>query len=408
MNQIVVIGAGQAAIWAAKTLRSEGYTGRITIIGDESHAFYERPPLSKQVLLGETTHESLKIFKDEVVEEFNIELLKPVKVTHIDRQNKKVYTNTDQAIPYDKLLIATGSKAKIPVKEWSSFHNVVSLRNIEDSLRIEEKLNHIKKVGIIGGGWIGLEVAASLSKRNIDVTLYEMNDRLCARSVSQEVSDYLLALHEQHDVHIRLSCKHLDLNQSDEDQSVSVSVHVSNDTDTAVYDLVFLGTGAHINKEIAEVSGLETSDGIVVNEYCQTSDPDVYAAGDVAIHPSLGFCIQSWSNAQHQGVIAAQSMLDQKTAYEEIPWLWSDQYDKNIQILGSPVDIDHCQLVVRADDVGNDCFFYLDNEKKLRYLVAVNNNKIVKMAKRWIKAEWPLDPDVLTDQSVNLMKIKPK
>ncbi|MGP5515095.1 NAD(P)/FAD-dependent oxidoreductase [Psychrobacter alimentarius] len=406
MNQIVVIGAGQAAIWAAKTLRSEGYAGRITIIGDENHAFYERPPLSKQVLLGEATHESLKIFKDEVVDEFNIELLKPVKVTHIDRQNKTVYTNTDQAIPYDKLLIATGSKAKIPVKEWSSFHNVVSLRNIEDSLRIEEKLNHIKKVGIIGGGWIGLEVAASLSKRNIDVTLYEMNDRLCARSVSREVSDYLLALHEQHDVHIRLSCKHLDLNQSDEDQSVKI--YVSNDTDTAVYDLVFLGTGAHINKEIAEVSGLETSDGIVVNEYCQTSDPDVYAAGDVAIHPSLGFCIQSWSNAQHQGVIAAQSMLSQQVPYEETPWLWSDQYDKNIQILGSPVDIDHCQLVVRADKEGDHCFFYLDQEKKLHYLVAVNNNKIVKMAKRWIKAEWPLDPDMLKDQSFNLMKIKPK
>ncbi|WP_201510107.1 NAD(P)/FAD-dependent oxidoreductase [Psychrobacter alimentarius] len=408
MNQIVVIGAGQAAIWAAKTLRSEGYTGRITIVGDEDHAFYERPPLSKQVLLGEATHESLQIFKDEIVAELNIELLKPVKVTRIDRQNKTVYTNTNQAIAYDKLLIATGSKAKIPVEQWASYDNVVSLRSIKDSLHIGDKLNQVNKVGIIGGGWIGLEVAASLSKRNIDVTLYEMNDRLCARSVSQEVSDYLLKLHEQHGVHIRLSCKHLDLNQSDEDQSVTIHVDSSNDNDTAVYDLVFLGTGAHINKEIAEVSGLETSDGIVVNEYCQTSDPDVYAAGDVAIHPSLGFCIQSWSNAQHQGVVAAQSMLSQQVPYEEIPWLWSDQYDKNIQILGSPADINDCQLVVRADDMGNNCFFYLDQEKKLRYLVAVNNNKIVKIAKRWIKAEWPLDPEVLKDQSFNLMKIKPK
>lgn len=405
MDKIVVVGAGQAAIWAAKTLRSEGYTGRITIVGDEDHAFYERPPLSKQVLLGEATHESLKIFKDEIVDELNIELLKPVKVIRIDRQDKTVYTNTDQAIPYDKLLIATGSKAKIPVEQWSSLHNVVSLRNIEDSLHIGEKLNNTDKVGIIGGGWIGLEVAASLSKRNIDVTLYEMNDRLCARSVSQEVSDYLLKLHEQHGVHIRLSCKNIDMNQSDANQSVHIQTA---ENDGANYGLVFLGTGAHINKEIAEVSGLETSDGIVVNEYCQTSDTDVYAAGDVAIHPNLGFCIQSWSNAQHQGVIAAQSMLSQQVPYEEIPWLWSDQYDKNIQILGSPVDIDHCQLVIRGDEEGNHCFFYLDNEKKLRYLVAINNNKIVKMAKRWVKAQLPLDPDVLKDQSFNLMKIKPK
>lgn len=408
MNQIVVIGAGQAAIWAAKTLRSEGYTGRITIVGDENHAFYERPPLSKQVLLGEATHESLQIFKDEVVDEFNIELLKPVKVTHIDRQNKTVYTNTDQAIPYDKLLIATGSKAKIPVEQWSSLHNVVSLRNIEDSLHIGEKLNKVDKVGIIGGGWIGLEVAASLAKRNIDVTLYEMNDRLCARSVSQEVSDYLLKLHEQHGVHIRLSCKNIDMNQSDDGQSITIHVSNNNVDDITRYDLVFLGTGAHINKEIAEVSGLATSDGVIVNEYCQTSDADVYAAGDVAIHPSLGFCIQSWSNAQHQGIIAAQSMLSQQVPYEETPWLWSDQYDKNIQILGSPVDIDHCQLVVRADEDGDHCFFYLDDEKKLRYLVAVNNNKIVKIAKRWIKADLSLDPEVLADKSFNLMKIKPK
>lgn len=405
MNKIVVVGAGQAAIWTAKTLRSEGYAGSITIIGDEDHAFYERPPLSKQVLLGEATHESLKIFKDEIVDELNIELLKPVKVTRIDRQNKTVYTNSDQAISYDKLLIATGSKAKIPVKEWSSFHNVVSLRNIEDSLHIEKKLSNVDKVGIIGGGWIGLEVAASLSKRNIDVTVYEMNDRLCARSVSQEVSDYLLELHEQHGVHIKLSCKNIDLNQSDANQSINIRI---NDDDIAAYDLVFLGTGAHINKEIAEVSGLETSDGIVVDKYCQTSDPNIYAAGDVAIHPNLGFCIQSWSNAQHQGVIAAQSMLEQKIAYEETPWLWSDQYDKNIQILGSPVDIDHCQLVIRADDTGDDCFFYLNSKKKLHYLVAVNNNKIVKIAKRWIKAELPLNPDVLKDKSFNLMKIKPK
>ena len=405
MNKIVVIGAGQAAIWAAKTLRSEGYKGSITIIGDEEHAFYERPPLSKQVLLGNATHESLKIFKDDVVDKLDIELLKPVRVTHIDCYSKNVYTNNDQEIPYDKLLIATGSKAKVPVKEWSAYHNVVSLRNIEDSLHIGEKLKNIDKVGIIGGGCIGLEVAASLSERNIDVTVYVMNDRLCARSVTEEVSEYLLKLHQQHGAYIKLACKQIHLTQSDADHNVNIRV---DDDDVASYDLVFLGTGAHINKEIAEVAGLETCDGIIVDEYCQTSDPDVYAAGDVAIHPNLGFCIQSWSNAQHQGIIAAQSMLSLNVPYEEIPWLWSDQYDKNIQILGPPVDIDNCQLVIRIDADDNPCFFYLDSENKLRYLVAVNNNKVVKIAKRWMKAGLVLDPDALQDKSFNLMKIKPK
>lgn len=407
MNKIVIIGAGQAAIWTAKTLRSEGYEGSITIIGDEDYAFYERPPLSKQVLLGNATYESLKIFKDEVVDELDIELLAPVKVTQIDRQSKNIFTNNDQYIAYDKLLIATGSKAKIPVKEWALHSNIVSLRNIEDSLLIAEKLKHAKKVGVVGGGWIGLEVAASLSERDIDVTVYEMNDRLCTRSVSKEVSEYLLNLHQAHGTKIRLPFDQIDLNQSDETQSVHIKIN-NDDNDVDTYDFVLLGTGAHINKEIAEISGLETRDGIIVDEYCQTSDPDVYAAGDVAIHPGLGFCIQSWSNAQNQGIIAAKSMLSLGVPYNDIPWLWSDQYDKNIQILGSSVGIENYQLVIRKDPENNDCFFYLDDEQKLRYLVAVNNNKIVKIAKRWIQAALPLDPNVLKDNSFNLMKIKPK
>jgi len=407
VNKIVIIGAGQAAIWTAKTLRSEGYEGSITIIGDEDYAFYERPPLSKQVLLGNATYESLKIFKDEVVDELDIELLAPVKVTQIDRQSKNIFTNNDQYIAYDKLLIATGSKAKIPVKEWALHSNIVSLRNIEDSLLIAEKLKHAKKVGVVGGGWIGLEVAASLSERDIDVTVYEMNDRLCTRSVSKEVSEYLLNLHQAHGTKIRLPFDQIDLNQSDETQSVHIKIN-NDDNDVDTYDFVLLGTGAHINKEIAEISGLETRDGIIVDEYCQTSDPDVYAAGDVAIHPGLGFCIQSWSNAQNQGIIAAKSMLSLGVPYNDIPWLWSDQYDKNIQILGSSVGIENYQLVIRKDPENNDCFFYLDDEQKLRYLVAVNNNKIVKIAKRWMKAALPLDPNVLKDNSFNLMKIKPK
>jgi len=407
VNKIVIIGAGQAAIWTAKTLRSEGYEGSITIIGDEDYAFYERPPLSKQVLLGNATYESLKIFKDEVVDELDIELLAPVKVTQIDRQSKNIFTNNDQYIAYDKLLIATGSKAKIPVKEWALHSNIVSLRNIEDSLLIAEKLKHAKKVGVVGGGWIGLEVAASLSERDIDVTVYEMNDRLCTRSVSKEVSEYLLNLHQAHGTKIRLPFDQIDLNQSDETQSVHIKIN-NDDNDVDTYDFVLLGTGAHINKEIAEISGLETRDGIIVDEYCQTSDPDVYAAGDVAIHPGLGFCIQSWSNAQNQGIIAAKSMLSLGVPYNDIPWLWSDQYDKNIQILGSSVGIENYQLVIRKDPENNDCFFYLDDEQKLRYLVAVNNNKIVKIAKRWIQAALPLDPNVLKDNSFNLMKIKPK
>lgn len=402
MDKVVIVGAGQAAIWAAKTLRDEGYESSITVIGDEVDAFYERPPLSKSILTNKDEYESLKIFSDEVVDGLNIELINPVKVTRIDRDNKTVFTDSNQEFQYEKLLIATGSKAKIPVEKWTNQANVYSLRNINDSKVLREKLKQAKEIAIIGAGWIGLEVAASLRSLDKNVTVYEINNRVCSRSVSPEVSEYIYDLHQQHGVNIQLANNSIEIVEHDDEHKVDIKT----DTGTVTYDAVLLGAGAHINKEIAAESGIEVLDGVVVNEFCQTNDPDVYAAGDVAIHPLLGFCIQSWANAQNQGIIAAKSMLDKQEAYQDIPWLWSDQYDRNIQILGSPKNIEKTHLVIRSEPNDTTCFFYLDENNKLQYLVAINNNKAVKIAKRWMKADKTLDPNQLQDNSVNILKIK--
>lgn len=402
MKNVVIAGAGQAAIWAIKTLRSEGYQGSITVIGEESESFYERPPLSKAMLTQEPDYNSLKIFSDEAVDELDITLIKPVRVEKIDRVNKKVITNNNQELPYDKLLIATGSKAKIPVSEWENIPNVFSLRNIEDSKKIREKIESAKNIAIIGGGWIGLEVAASLKSLGLNVTLYELSNRLCSRSITNEVSDYLLNLHKQQGITINLACGGIEIESDAHDQSVKIKTKES----ATRYEAVLLGTGAHINKEIAAESGIEVADAIVVDKYCQTSDPNIFAAGDVAIHPDLGFSIQSWANAQNQGVIAAKSILSMNEAYEDTPWLWSDQYDKNIQILGSSLKIEECRLVIREEPNGSVCFFYLNSENKLQYVVAVNNNKAIKIAKRWMKSNLTLDPELLQDPNVNILKIK--
>lgn len=403
MKNIVIIGGGQAAIWAAHTLRSEGYEGEIAIISDEKQTFYERPPLSKQVLLGEMEHDALQFFPIETVESLNLMLYKPHRATKIDVENKQVLLDDGQEVAFDKLLIATGSQARIPVESWKDLPNLFSLRTIDDSLALQSALPKVTDIAIIGGGWIGLEIAASLRKKGKTVTILELGKRLCARSVSGEVSHFIETLHKEEGVELCFECGMLDIT---EDQG---KLAISRDGEVwQSFDAVLVGAGAHINKELAVDAGLEVRDGIVVDHYCQTSHPDIFAAGDVAIHPDLGFCIQSWANAQNQGVTAAKAMLDgeSKEKYQEIPWLWSDQYDCNIQILGTPVNLESTTVVVRDSGARQKSFFYLDQAGKLQYLVSVNDARIVQIAKRWVRADRVLDPALLADPEFNVMSLR--
>ncbi len=404
MESIVIIGAGQAAIWAVHTLRQQGYQGDIHVVSDEEHCFYERPPLSKQVLLGEMTHEQLQFFPLETIESFNIQLHKPCRAEKIDIHNKLVHLENGQKLPYHKVLIATGSKARFPIPEWEHMENVFSLRSIADSELLKNALPNIREMVVLGGGWIGLEIAASLQKQNIKVTLLELGERLCARSVSHEVSEFLHDLHVAEGVDLQLSCGNVALETAANGQ---VKIY-QNGVLSGQVDAVLVGAGAHINKELAVDIGLKTADGIIVDEYCQTSIPDVFAAGDVAIHPSLGFSIQSWANAQNQGIAAAKNMLGMNEAYADIPWLWSDQFDCNIQILGTPSAANELTAIVRKTSDRQISYFYLDADNQLRYVVAVNDSKVIKLAKRWMSANMQLDPKNLEDIHFNLMTLKAK
>lgn len=404
MNKVVIVGGGQAAAWAVHTLRENAYDGQISVICDEEHCFYERPPLSKEVLLGSMTHEALQIFQKEIVDGFNIDFHCPASAQAIDCDKQVVVLNDGTELAYDKVLIATGSQARVPNPDWLLLNNVYSLRTIPDSLRLQALQGKVKDMAIIGGGWIGLEIAASMQKQGVQVTVLELADRLCLRSVSPEVSEFLKQLHEQEGVDIKLNCGAIDLEQINEQQ---LQIRLNGDI-WRTFDTVLVGAGAHINKEIAEEAGLETTVGVVVNEYSQTSNPHIYAAGDVAVHPELGFCIQSWANAQNQGINAARNMLGQEVIYDEIPWLWSDQFDCNIQILGYSSAIEQSTLVQRDIGERKKCFFYLDKDNRLQYLVAINDPKTIKIAKRWMQANLELNPENLQDPEFNLMSIKAK
>ncbi|EOR09003.1 FAD-dependent oxidoreductase [Acinetobacter sp. ANC 3926] len=403
MERIVIVGAGQAAGWAVSTLRQNGYSGEIHVVSNEDRVFYERPPLSKQVLSKEATYESLHLFSPEQVQAFNIQWHKPALATQVDRQQKQVVLESGQVLPYDKLLIATGSRARVPVNTWQFIPNVVTLRNVQDCERLAEILQHSQKLAVIGGGWIGLEIAATARKQGKEVHIFEYGDRLCARSVSPDVSEFLKNMHEQQGTQIHLDSKNLHLIEAGQ-QKVEV---VNHPNASELFDCVVVGAGADIAKELGVNAGLDVKDGIVVNGFGQTSDQDIYAAGDVAIHPGLGYCIQSWANAQNQAIAAAKSMLGIATEYSDIPWLWSDQYHFNIQILGTYQPEKTGQIVVRKSADDQCSYLYLDDQNRLLNMIAINDSKLVKLAKRWMQSNTVLDPNLLADPEFNVMKLKP-
>lgn len=402
ISRIVIIGAGQAGAWAAYTLRDQGYVGVISVVSNEDRVFYERPPLSKQVLSGEMSHDATSLFSEETVIAMDIDWHKPDTAVSVDRALKQVCLASGKRLSYDKLIMTTGSRARVPVDAWRDIKGVHTIRTIDDAESLGSELVAGRNMAIVGGGWIGLEVAATARKKGLNVSVFELGERLCARSVGVDVSDFLYQLHRKNGVDVRLGCGAIGLHAG---EHKSVSLSLDNELESE-FDVVVLGVGAEIATELGRESGLEVTSGIVVDGYGKTSDPDIYAAGDVAIHPELGFCIQSWANAQNQAVSAAKSLLGEEALYEDTPWLWSDQYSSNIQILGVPgngsgVDI---QRVVSDEQKS---FIRLDSDGRLESLVAVNDSKIVKLGKRWIKAETKLPIDVLVDSEKNLMLLKP-
>ncbi|MCF0264432.1 NAD(P)/FAD-dependent oxidoreductase [Acinetobacter guillouiae] len=403
MQRIVIVGAGQAAGWAVSTLRQHGFLGEIHVVSNEERVFYERPPLSKQVLSKEASYDSLHLFSAEQMQDFNIEWHKPAVATQVDRQQKHVVLESGQVLPYDKLLIATGSRARVPVNTWQFIPNVVTLRNVQDCERLAEILQHTQKLAVIGGGWIGLEIAATARKQGKQVHVFEYGDRLCARSVSPDVSEFLQNMHQQQGTQIHLNSKNVHLIEAGQHQ---VEV-VNHPNASELFDCVVVGAGADIAKELGVSAGLDVKDGIVVNGFGQTSDQDIYAAGDVAIHPSLGYCIQSWANAQNQAIATAKSMLGMDTEYLDIPWLWSDQYHYNIQILGTYQPEKTKQIVLRQNAADQCSYLYLDEQNCLINMIAINDSKLVKLAKRWMQSNTVLDPKLLADPEFNVMKLKP-
>ncbi|CAM2185599.1 3-phenylpropionate/trans-cinnamate dioxygenase ferredoxin reductase component [Paraburkholderia sacchari] len=399
---VVVIGGGQAAGWVVKTLRKEGYAGRLVMIADEVYLPYERPPLSKAVLAGEADIETVRIAKPDEFAALNVEAWQPDCATAIDRAARVVTTRSGREVKYDRLVIATGGAArKLPASVAKSAH-VTYLRTLDEAMALGERLRRSQRVLVVGGGWIGLEVAATARKLGVEATVVEGAPRLCARSLPQEVSDFLLDLHRANGVDVRLNAALVSLEDSAEGGIRAGGVRATfADGSTLDADFAVAGIGLAPHTALAEAAGLAVEDGIVVDEFGETSDPCIFACGDVANHPNAWLKrrvrLESWANAQNQAIAVAKAVLGVKTPYAEIPWFWSDQYDVNLQILG---DIPAGVAPALRGSLGEKratLFFVEDGH--LRGVIAINSARDLKLARKWMSQGRAVDIAALTDTS---------
>ncbi|MEP2946926.1 MAG: FAD-dependent oxidoreductase [Lentilitoribacter sp.] len=376
---IVIIGAGQCGLKAVETLRQNGYDGALVLIGDETQPPYQRPPLSKAYLKGELEEDRLYLKADSFYEDNNVMTKFGMTATSINRDEKSVSLSNGELVEYDKLLISTGTVARqIPLK-GADLDGVHTLRTIDDVKRLSAAISPDMKIGIIGAGYIGLEVAASLRGRGNDVTVIEAAPRVLARVMPEEMSAFFQSLHEGHGVNF-----HIGKGTKSIEGEGKVEKIVLDDGSEIPCDIVLLSVGASPVIGIAEAADLEIDNGIFVNEMAQTSDADIYAAGDCASFFSKRYDrvirLESVQNAIDQGKVAAQAMLGQEISYNPLPWFWSDQYDVKLQIAGLSQGFDRLEI---EGDMSENSFTvtYIKDEKPI-CVDAVNQPRAHMMARR--------------------------
>jgi 3-phenylpropionate/trans-cinnamate dioxygenase ferredoxin reductase component len=386
--RIVIVGAGQAGGWAPKTLRDSGYAGAIVLVGNEPHPPYERPPLSKAVLTAIKPPESCYLWSEERLQELRIEQRQD-KVVAIDRQRRELTLASGAALGYDRLLLATGARPRRLVCPGADLPGVRYLRTIADSVEIGRSLTPGEHLLVVGGGWIGLEVAASAITKGCKVTVVEASDTLCGRSLPPVLGRYFLDLHAARGVDVRLNVRQLAFDGAGRLERALIGERESVAVTTAV-----VGIGVEPNTELAISCGLDVNNGIIVDERACSSDPDIFAAGDVANQHSAytgrRVRFESWKNAQDHGIAAAKAMLEQQVPEPDVPWFWSDQYDINFQMLGIPSP--HSTVYQKGSAAAGAFVHYFVQDGKLLAAAGVNSARDLREAKRAIRQGNSFEP----------------
>lgn len=397
---IVIVGAGHAGGRAAQALRAAGFAGRVVLIGAETYPPYERPPLSKELIVTDAGLEKARLHDPAWYEQNAIELKLGAPAEAIDRAGKRVKVG-GAWLAYDKLMLTTGARVrKLPIP-GADLPGVFYLRDFDDTQAIRARLAPGVRAVVIGGGFIGLETAASATKRGAAVTVLEAADRLMGRAVAPEIGAWFAELHRKKGVVVRLGARIKAIEGAGKVERVAL------EGATIPADIVVIGIGIVPNVEIAAAAGLTVGNGIVVDAFGRTSDPAIWAAGDCALQPNafLGrkLRLESYQNAQDQAMAVARNMIGEPKAYEDSLWVWSDQHDVNLQMTGAPEGYDN--LVWRGDPAGGAFMVFYMKDGRIVAVNTVNMGREMKPAQRLMQSKRAFDPAQLADPNVRLLKL---
>lgn len=396
---IAIVGAGHAGCAAAEALRREGFEGRVLLIGAEPHPPYQRPPLSKKLLAGEQTLERVLIKPPSFYEQSRIELRTGRRVTAIDPPAHRLTLDDGECVEYRSLLLCVGSEARRLDVPGADLPGVFYLRTADEVASIRAHCRPGRRLVVVGGGYIGLEVAATCRQLGLEVTVLEMADRLMNRVVAPVVSTFYSAEHAARGVSI-----HCNTTVAAFEGEHAVREVVSGDGRRFPADLAIVGIGIQPCIAIAAAAGIVCQNGIVVDEYCRTSAPDVFAAGDCTCHPSPRYGrrvrLESVDNAFEQARSAAANVLDRGIAHDKVPWFWSDQYDLKLLIVG--LSEGHDQIIVRGDPLARAFSTCYLRAGELIALDAVNNARDYMAARKLIAERARPDPARLRDAGTSL------
>ncbi len=400
--KIVIAGAGHAAGQVVASLRQLKFDGHTMLVGDEAHLPYQRPPLSKKFLAGELPAERLYFKPAGFYEDLDVGLRLETRITAIDRAAGTLEVEDGDSIDFDRLVLALGSRARTLPVEGVDLPGVFYLRTIADVEHIRESLDDSRRVVIIGAGYIGMEVAAVTRTLGHDVTVVEMTDRVMSRVVSPEISDFYQIEHANRGVKLRLGKGVEALTGRKRIRAV-----VTDDGEEIPADIVIVGIGIVPNTELADAAGLDVDDGIVVDDRCATSDPNIFAIGDCTLHPNdiygRRLRLESVHNALEQAKTAASNLCGKQARYCQVPWFWSDQYDLKLQIAGLSHGYD--DVIIRGNPAERRFACLYLREGRLIAVDAVNSPRDFMQSKPLIAERTVIATDKLCDPAIELKDV---
>ncbi|HEX2267433.1 MAG TPA: FAD-dependent oxidoreductase [Actinomycetota bacterium] len=398
----VIVGANLTGGAAVSTLRDQGFDGRIVLIGDEIHPPYERPPLSKGYLRGQESFDDALLRPRDWYEQNDVELLLDTTASRIDPTDRVVELSAGNRIPYDKVLVATGGRnRRLPVP-GGDLEGVLYLRTVEDSDAIRSEAQPGRKAAVVGAGFIGCEVAASLRTVGVEVEVVEIFEFPLVRVVGPELGRVYESIHRDHGVRF-----HFDESVERFEGTGRVEAVVTSKGNRIECDFAVVGVGIRPATDVVEGSAVEVGNGIMVDQFCRTTVEDVYAAGDVANHDHPLFRrqmrVEHWDNALKQGAAAARNMMGTETPFADPHWFWSDQYDVNLQYMGFATEWD--ELVVRGSLEDRNFVGFYVKDGIVDAVVGMNRGREVRRSAGLIQSRRPVDTAVLRDEDVELKKL---